>query len=337
MNNRATGGLCINTERQEFRNELRQDGLLTPIQQLCEPKLLASLAQLGAGAVLIAGATVLLVKVSYGFLPLSLTIIARQQRVLKNLLHEAAHRNLSRNKQANDLLGRYVLAPLSFENFTVYRTQHARHHALLGSADDPDRVDVGVAGHDEKTAMGVYAGLLFNRSQWKSSIGESLPGMTGRQRWEIVSFWMALSVVLGAAVGVGGVAAVLGSWMLSKATAYHAIQCFAELCDHARLPSSSVFEYTRNMPKNVCSILLNPYNDNYHLTHHLMPSIPMRSLARAHALMMRNKRYSEAIHCDGYFWGKRPVTRTWTSPVQSPRPCGGLSTPSNVTYAESQS
>src|SRR5688572_9764112 len=55
-----------------------------------------------------------------------------------SLGHEAAHRLLFRNKRANDLVGRWLLAYPSFFAFDAYRRVHFAHHKDEFGPNEPD-------------------------------------------------------------------------------------------------------------------------------------------------------------------------------------------------------
>jgi len=56
---------------------------------------------------------------------------------LINLMHEAAHYHVFKEKYASDLLGRWILGPMVFANFDSYRVRHWDHHRKLGTHNDP--------------------------------------------------------------------------------------------------------------------------------------------------------------------------------------------------------
>src|SRR5262245_18827337 len=49
-----------------------------------------------------------------------------------NLMHECAHYHVFKDKIASDFLGKYIIAPLIFTNFEIYRKRHWEHHKHLG-------------------------------------------------------------------------------------------------------------------------------------------------------------------------------------------------------------
>jgi fatty acid desaturase len=69
----------------------------------------------------------------------AIVVIGNRQRALGNLLHESSHQNLSPHSRINDMMAQLLLAAPLFVNLTLYRRQHARHHAWLGQpSHDPD-------------------------------------------------------------------------------------------------------------------------------------------------------------------------------------------------------
>ena len=53
-----------------------------------------------------------------------------------NLMHEAAHRLLFKNKQSSDFFGKWILGPLLFTDFEGYRKRHWVHHNKFGKKED---------------------------------------------------------------------------------------------------------------------------------------------------------------------------------------------------------
>ncbi|RKG95873.1 MULTISPECIES: fatty acid desaturase, partial [unclassified Corallococcus] len=111
-----------------------------------------------------------------------------------------------------------------------------------------------------------------------------------------------------------------GLWLLSKMTAYHLIKIFAEISDHIGLKPGTVLGYTRNHPSNWVSFFLHPHHDNYHVTHHLFPRIPLANLPRMHQLLLPVSQYAEAHHCERYFRGPRSLVGSWLHFQTEPKP-----------------
>lgn len=66
---------------------------------------------------------------------------------LLNLWHEAAHRLVFQGREANEILGRWVLAPLALGDFETYRARHFAHHRFIGvEGDTKDAYRLDLAG-----------------------------------------------------------------------------------------------------------------------------------------------------------------------------------------------
>jgi len=83
------------------------------------------------------------VALSHWLVPLAVVVIANRQRALGNILHDAGHRNLWRDKRLNDFMARALVAPLLFASLSGYREAHFRHHLALGDiVGDPDLLPI---------------------------------------------------------------------------------------------------------------------------------------------------------------------------------------------------
>jgi fatty acid desaturase len=61
------------------------------------------------------------------------------------LLHECAHLLTFRDPRRNEMLARWLVAPLYFADFDAFRRRHWRHHREIGQAGDPKytyRIDI---------------------------------------------------------------------------------------------------------------------------------------------------------------------------------------------------
>lgn len=263
---------------------------------------------------LIFAAWALTVWVSPWFAPLSLLVIASRQRSLGNNLHDAAHGNVVSSPW--EWVVQVLLAAPMAEELGAYRKAHLAHHANLGNPrTDPDFLDP-FREVEARTPLRLYWWMLGSARAWRGNFLGDLPALGARARLWILAFWVVLLGALALLAGPGPAGLFLLLWLGSRATAYHALKSFTELADHVGLLVDSSITYTRNSPDNLLALIVHPHNDNYHLTHHLAPRIPMPNLPRFHALLSGMDEYREGHHCDGYFFGEYPVIRSWITPRQ---------------------
>lgn len=246
--------------------------------------------------------------------PLALLILGNRQRALGNILHDAAHRNLTRNRLLNDLVTRALIAPLLFVSLSHYRELHFRHHLDLGAQGaDPDLIPIP-AQKARSWVVAVAANTLSLRAILGSTFGHLLdPGAPAAGRLYIVGWWSVLLGVLVVAVGPGPTAAMLAFWLAARATAFHVITTFREMCDHHGLSPGGVFSFTRDIRAvGPWSVLFHPRNNAYHLTHHLLPAIPYYRLPEAQRVFSTLPEYrGRAQVCDAYFAGPAQAVASW--------------------------
>jgi fatty acid desaturase len=252
--------------------------------------------------------------------PLAILVIGNRQRALGNVLHDAAHRNLSQSSRMNDLIASALITPALFVSLAAYRDIHARHHAWLGDPRrDPDYIDPASTG--ASTWWRTYCRYVTTPSIWLSSIFGHLlrfdrtpnSGACRRDLAIIAVWWASLLGSLTFAVNIQFAIQFVALWMVSKATTFHCITTFREMCDHYPLRPGGVFSFTRDIrTSSPWRWVVHPRNNAYHLTHHLLPTIPYYQLPKAHAWFRTLWFYSErASVCSRYFSGPDAVVHDW--------------------------
>ncbi len=247
-------------------------------------------------------------------LPFALLALGNRQRALGNILHDAAHRNLTRNRRLNDLVTRALIAPLLFLSLSRYRDLHFRHHLDLGRAGgDPDLIPIPT-----RKAASWTRSLATNALQWPAFAGSAFGHLVDRavswpKRLYIVAWWAAVCALLVTAAGPTAISEAMAVWMLARVTTFHVITTYREMCDHHGLMPGGVFSFTRDLPAaGPWSWLIHPRNNAYHLTHHLLPAIPYYRLPAAQRLFATLPPYrSRARVCRSYFSGDSPVVSEW--------------------------
>jgi len=157
-------------------------------------------------------------------LPFALLALGNRQRALGNILHDAAHRNLTRNRRLNDLVTRAVIAPLLFLSLSRYRDLHFRHHLDLGRAGgDPDLISI-----PKRKAASWTRALATNALRWPAFAGSAFGHLVDRavswpKRLYIVAWWAAVCALLVTAAGPTAISEAMAVWMLARVTAFHVI------------------------------------------------------------------------------------------------------------------
>jgi fatty acid desaturase len=294
-------------ERRSLREELVERRLLEELQKL---KMSRSPVKVGAWVTL----DFLVITVGFGLasfspltFPLAMILVATRLRAIGNLLHDASHRNLFANRVLNDLIGRFVLAPAAFEGWNSYRKNHMEHHRDLGTPCDPDLIEVSVKSRTALGLLKTFLRTLFERRFWLRSVLVCDP-FSPSEIVPLLFFWILLLSGISWLLSFQAAAFVLGFLLFTRATVFHALRVFWEMADHAFLKPESEIEFTRTMPSNSpLTWLLHPHNDNFHLAHHLFPSIPMANLKRAHEILLRCPSYAAGEFCESYLSGSTSV------------------------------
>lgn len=251
------------------------------------------------------------------FAPLAVVLIGNRQRALGNILHDAGHRNLWRDRRRNDWVARLFIAPLLFASLTRYRETHFKHHMALGDVgSDPDFL---IASRRAPAPWGLnYLDQVFSLSAWRSSVGGHLfsPQLREASQLYILGWWVCAVALMWTTAGLTFTTMFLVLWLLARATVFHLITTFREMCDHFGLQPGGVFSFTRDMAcHGFWRRLIHPRNNGYHLTHHLLPAVPYYRLHEAHQLLQRQQVFQDsATVCSSYFSGAEPVTHAWQRP-----------------------
>lgn len=298
----------------DLRQQLRQQG--SPYSELFKLHPARVLIDIAFDWALIFGAVAAVVWLDAFLAPLAVLVLANRQRALGNILHDAGHRNIWREKAKNDLIARVLVAPLLFASLSRYRETHFQHHLELGRAQgDPDLIP----GQDHLPSSWIfsYSRCLLSRAVWLGSLGGHLfdREVGGRSKAFILGWWVCFCGLLIWLIGGEFTLAFVSLWLTARATLFHCITTFREMCDHFGLLPGGVFGFTRDM---VCHgpwrWIIHPRNNGYHLTHHLLPAVPYYRLPKAHALLRQLPMFEERSHvCSAYFRRGNAVTTEWQS------------------------
>jgi fatty acid desaturase len=302
----------VRSDLAALRSQLRDRGSVHCALMRLNPA--RPLLDVTIDGVVIFSAVGVVVWLSHLMAPLAVLVIANRQRALGNILHDAGHRNLCRNRFSNDLAARILVAPLLFASLTSYRQAHFKHHLALGDdRADPDLLPI--PDHPPTHWLASYARHLCSWRAWLGSAGGHLIARQVRvaSKFYILAWWIT---------GVGTLLVLAGSdftiafvllWLLARATFFHLITTFREMCDHYGLCPGGVFSFTRDMAcHGIWRELIHPRNNGYHLTHHLLPAVPYYHLPDAHELLRQTPAFQERSQvCNSYFTDENAVVCAW--------------------------
>lgn len=300
-------------ERLLLRQQLEERNLATKLKSLRKASFSSSISYLMTDILIMILCLWGSIEGPLWAIPLFLLLLSSRIRGIGTLLHDSSHGNFCPNKEVNNFFGRFILAPISFENFSNYSISHTKHHAKLGELEDPDLLSINKSDAQSiKHLLKVYFSLLINKEFWVGSLLGDLPKASLVHKLEFTLLWIGFSSFTASFFGWGVAFMMCVTILLTRGTMYHFLRVFWELADHGFLNPETEIRYTRNMPRiGLVRYLLHPHNDSYHLTHHLYPSIPMHNLAKAHSILMNVPIYAEAEHCETYFFGSESLLSKW--------------------------
>ncbi|WP_081466416.1 fatty acid desaturase [Collimonas fungivorans] len=245
--------------------------------------------------------------------PVAIIVVANRQRAMGNLLHDAGHRNLFNSDKANDLIATFLLAPALFNSLAIYRKLHSRHHAFLGDPlRDPDYI-TSITGEQSSWWL-TYRKYIFSFGCWRGSVMGHLgiPDLNLKRSAYIYFWWLSILAMAVIVMNIQFALTFFALWMIAKASMFHLVTTFREMCDHFGLEPGGIFSFTRDVSTlSPWRWIVHPRNNGYHLTHHLMPAVPYYRLHQTHEMLIKLPHYMErSVRCSAYFYGKAAVIQS---------------------------
>lgn len=254
----------------------------------------------------------------------ALVILGGRQLALAILMHECSHHSLFRSGRLNQLVGTWLCAAPVWQRLGDYRAHHVRHHGRTSLPDDPDlglasafpttragllrkftRDLFGVAGLKRIAALLLMdAGLLTytasTGARWVSPrpSGLVMVRSLGRNFGPVL---LANAVLVAILAGLGH-AWLYGVWLLAWVTTFSLFVRIRSIAEHGVTATSmDPLLNTRTTHANpLARLTVAPHHVNYHLEHHLLPTVPHYRLKDLHRLLRERGAYAEATSAGGY-------------------------------------
>lgn len=247
-------------------------------------------------------------------------VIASRQQALGILMHDGAHYLLFTNRKANDLLCDLFCAfPLGLST-TMYRATHFKHHRYTNTPGDPDWA---MQQQDSD--------WRFPKSRWEAAklILLSVFGLNLLKGYQALKLWSPglnlytpiskdltlgarLLFVAGSIVTYAVIIAtrtwweVLFLWVVPSITLVNLFNRVRAASEHIGTEGLHELNSTRTiLPTWWERLLISPCGINYHIEHHVFPSVPARNLGRLHRLLMQQPEYRDKAHVTPSYWHPR--------------------------------
>lgn len=232
---------------------------------------------------------------------------ARQIGIGSIALHDGAHYLLSEDRNLNDQLAKFigasVFAPI-YLDFKRYRKNHYTHHQTVNSEQDPEVQ---------------LTNRLYQLPRWKVAMFLLLP-LTGFlfvvfllnfliRKWRaekrtalaVASFILLL--IIGLALDIYAAQLFLYYWVIPLATwgmHVNAIRASSEHYPEQAFDRETVVPslfHTRDILSSWFDLcFVTTRGVNFHLSHHLLPSVPFYNLAKLQAALTKSNVYREYAH-----------------------------------------
>lgn len=249
----------------------------------------------------------------------AIIVIATRQHCLLALMHEGTHSRLSKNRPWNDFISDMFCAFPMGVSTDLYRRQHLEHHAHTNTNDDP--YWIGMQQHedwrwpkDQIAAIKLFvldfvglAGhkLVFLFLNWSPArlMFERHLKLTVAERLRLITFLVSAVVVFSVCHLW---LAFLVFWVVPALSVFTPMVRMRSVAEHLVLESSHELNKTRHVESNWLErMLVAPMNLNYHIVHHLYPSIPFYNLPKMHEILMQKPVYRDNAHITPNYWGLR--------------------------------
>ena len=247
---------------------------------------------------------------------IALIVIGGRQLGCGALMHECGHGSLFASKKLNQMVGNWLGAAPVLYRLDDYMNNHLKHHRCIGTRDDPDlhryeRFPVSAASLRRKLwrdATGrtswknLVASLYSNKILYVNPRGQKrLSVRLLLQRWyaPLISNFLILAVL-----SAFGQPLLYLIWVAAYFSTYMVFSRIRNLAEHAAVPDLSSEDPLHNtrttIPRWWERLTFAPNSVNYHLEHHLVPSIPKYRLAQFHKALRDKGLLEQADICQGY-------------------------------------
>lgn len=247
-------------------------------------------------------------------------VLAGRHLGLAILHHEAAHKSLFKTVWLNDFIGDWLVARPTWNDVTKYRPHHFEHHRKTNQPEDTD--------------LSLVEGFPTTRASLTRKLVRDLLGLTGLKylvgrvlmdaevvKWTVANdavrlprngrkWWHYLAafvknssgmiltnVALYLACAASGHGWLYGVWVASYVTPFPLFLRIRSLAEHACTDlSTDMFLNTRTTHAGFLErATVAPIRVNFHIEHHVMPSVPYFRLPLLHRMLRERGVVSEPL------------------------------------------
>ncbi len=178
------------------------------------------------------------------------------------VIHDASHNSAHSNRIVNSILGHSSALMLGFA-FPVFTRVHLQHHAHVNDPEnDPDHfVSTGGPLWLIAARFFYHEIFFFKRRLWR--------------KYELLEWFLSrlfLISIVGLGIHYGFIGYVMNFWFVPALVVGIALGLFFDYLPHRPFQERDRWKNARVYPSPILNLLI--LGQNYHLVHHLWPSIP---------------------------------------------------------------
>ncbi len=261
---------------------------------------------------------------------IAFVVIASRQHALMVLTHDGIHKRLARSLWMNDWLARLTMAFPVFTSLAKWRLIHLYHHQYTHTAADPDRAIYAryplnsrkfqrlllrdLCGLNVITTLKYFMDVpLIAREFNRRFLGEDRVAQYHKLS-DMRAFWLFWVVVIGGGLWWGGTPFAVGFlayWLLPYCTVTQVFFRIRGAIDHGNVPDpGNPYQQTRTYFLHpALAFFLAPKRVNYHLEHHLYPSVPFYNLLQLHRAFQQATYQQVQAYCEPFTMSLRKLVK----------------------------
>jgi fatty acid desaturase len=241
---------------------------------------------------------------------LVVVIIGSRMHAFAVLMHDAAHYRGNSRRWLNELIGEFVALPIGI-TMQGYRNTHFAHHREVNTENDPDWVRKLGAREFSFPKSRAEVILLLCQFAFGFQFFSQLKKIRGMKNINDVSVKLKivravlLIYVFALSIYAGFWKELILYWLVPLTTSFMLFLYIRSVAEHFAVEYDHVLNQTRTVIAPFWERwLFAPHGVNYHLEHHLYPSVPFFRLAELHRYLMTKDEFASSAHITyGYTTG----------------------------------
>jgi fatty acid desaturase len=240
--------------------------------------------------------------------------VGARQHALAILMHEGAHYLLFKNRRLNAVVSELFLGWPVFITARMYRPSHFAHHRHVNTEKDPDlmRKQGSASEWEFPKSWGALVALLAKdvfglRTRQLFSDFSDMWDQKNTEKKAVDSYGVARAVyyviILSVVTYFSLWPMFLLLWVLPILTWVKMTMRIRSIAEHFAIENDAYTHTRTTLPTLLERLFVAPRNINFHIEHHLYPSVPFFRLPQLHALLMKDAVFQSKAHVTSTYWG----------------------------------